>query len=229
MMHGNNPFLVMLGPPGAGKGTQAKLAARDLKLKHIASGDMFRYHISVGSKLGKEAQRYMSQGMLVPDDLTISMALAEINNRNPSLGVILDGFPRNLNQAKKLDEMLDHDGVKIDAVLLIAVPEIELLKRMEGRRVCRECQSSFHVVYSPPKLTGTCDSCDGKLYQREDDERGAIQKRLKVYETETSVLCRYYQNQYKLVEVDGIGNIEDVSRRLLKQLTDRDSAEVLEV
>ena len=229
MTYGNNLFLVMLGPPGAGKGTQAKLAARHLKLKHIASGDMFRHHISVGSNLGKKAQHYMSQGMLVPDDLTISMALAEINNKPPSLGVILDGFPRNLNQSKKLDEMLDRDGVKIDAVLSIIVPEAELLNRMEGRRVCRECHSSFHVVYSPPKLTKACDFCGGKLYQREDDEGEAIRKRLKVYETQTSVLCQYYQKQDKLVQVDGVGNIEDVSRRLLEQLTDRDSAEVLEV
>ncbi|MQF70217.1 adenylate kinase [SAR202 cluster bacterium AD-804-J14_MRT_500m] len=221
--------MVLLGPPGAGKGTQAKLAAKRLGLKHIASGDLFRGQTNVGSDLGKEAQWYMTQGMLVPDGLAISIALKELNSKDPEVGVILDGFPRNLNQAKKLDDMLEGNGGKIDVVLLIMVPEAELLNRMQGRRVCTECQSAFHVFYSPPKSAGQCDFCGGALYQREDDDEKTTRKRLNVYESETSVLRKYYRQQSKLVEVDGTGDIEDVSQRLFKELTDLDSAQTVKV
>ena len=211
-------YIVMLGPPGAGKGTQAKLMAKELGLKHVASGDMFRRHINQGTELGKKAKAYTSLGLLVPDELTIVMALEEVLGVDAGEGVILDGFPRNLNQAEKVDEALRGRGIYIDAAVLVTAPREELVRRMEGRRVCRECQTPYHVNSSPPKAPGRCDLCGGELYQREDDRPEPVHKRLEVYELETSALRNYYQQQGKLREVVGTGSVEEVNRRLLDTL-----------
>ena len=208
-------YIIFLGAPGAGKGTQAANAARDLGLVHIASGDLFRQALEKGTELGLKAKSYMEKGVLVPDQITIGMVLERISAPDLKAGAIFDGFPRNLEQAEALDKALAGEGKAIDKVIYIKVPEEELLKRLGGRWICRQCQTPYHATNSPPKVWGKCDKCGGELYQRPDDTEESIKKRLEVYSVETAPLIDYYTQQGKLVEIDGGGGVDVVGRRIV--------------
>ena len=210
--------LILLGPPGAGKGTQGKSLAERLRLYHIASGDLFRYHQRKGTPLGLKAMEYMSQGLLVPDEITAVMVLEQVLDRKAHNGCLLDGFPRNLVQARGLDEALSARGQKIDRVVLMKVSEEELLNRLAGRLVCRECHASYHRETAPPESPDRCDMCGGELYQREDDSVEAVKVRIRIYQEATEPLIQYYSGEGKLLEVDGVGTVEEVGQRLLRSL-----------
>ena len=208
-----------MGPPGAGKGTQAKIVLAGIPgAEHIASGDLFRYHQREGTPLGLKAAEYMSQGLLVPDEITIAMVLERVLPPGGRDGFLLDGFPRNLAQAGALDETLDGRGLKIDKAFHIIVPTEELVLRLSGRLVCRECQAPYHVDNAPPKVQGVCDRCGGQLYQREDDTSDAVRVRIQVFQDETQPLVEYYRRSGKLVDVDGMGTMEEVAQRLVEAL-----------
>ncbi len=207
--------IIFLGAPGAGKGTQAAIVAQELKLAHVASGDLFRQAAEQGTELGIKAKSYMEKGMLVPDEITIQMVLERISAPDAESGVILDGFPRNLEQARALDKALPGQGKAIDKVVYIKVPEEELLQRLGGRWICRNCQAPYHATNSPPEVPGKCDRCGGELYQRPDDAVETVKERLKVYFAQTAPLIDYYSQSGKLLEVDGQGNVDAVSRRIV--------------
>jgi len=213
-------YIILLGAPGAGKGTQAVTLAQNLKLVHIATGDLFRQALEQGTVLGEKARSYMEKGMLVPDEVTIQMVLERISAPDCQSGIMLDGFPRNLEQARALDDALDKQGEAIDAVVYIKVPEEELLKRLSGRWICRNCQTPYHAVDSPPRVAGKCDRCGGELYQRTDDNVETVKKRLDVYFTETAPLINHYSRVGKLLEIDGKGSVDTVSQRILDALPD---------
>ena len=208
-------YIIFLGAPGAGKGTQAAIVARELNLAHIASGDLFRQALEQGTDLGIQAKSYMEKGMLVPDEITIRMVLERISAPDCETGVILDGFPRNLEQAKALDEALHEQGKIIDKVVYIKVSQQELLNRLSGRWICRQCQTPYHATNSPPKVWGKCDNCGGELYQRPDDTVETVKKRLEVYFAQTAPLIDYYTKAGKLLEVDGEGDVNEVGRRIV--------------
>lgn len=209
-------FLVFLGAPGAGKGTQATIVSQKLNLAHIASGDLFRQAVSKGTELGKLARSYMEKGELVPDEVTISMISERLNEPDCKSGCIFDGFPRTLEQAKALDRMLADRMKAIDTVISIDVASEELLKRLGGRWTCRQCQAVYHEIASPPKVRGKCDKCGGELYQRADDNEQTIRERLKVYFAQTAPLLDYYRAKGKLASVDGHVGIEDVTSQIMK-------------
>jgi adenylate kinase len=211
-------YIVFLGAPGAGKGTQAASVARKLKLVHIATGDLFRQALERGTELGLAAKAYMEKGVLVPDQITIAMVLERISAPDSGVGAVFDGFPRNLKQAEALDEALARQGKAIDKAVHIGVSEEELLKRLGGRRVCRQCQAPCHVSDSPPRVEGRCDKCGGELYQRPDDSEESIKKRLEVYSDETTPLIDYYRRAGKLLEVAGEGGVEAVGKRIVAAL-----------
>lgn len=209
-------YLILLGPPGAGKGTQAEQLKEELKLPHVASGDLFRENLKNETELGLLAREYMDKGELVPDDVTIAMVRDRLQQPGCERGAIFDGFPRTQAQAQSLDEMLAEWGQKLDGVLYIAVPDEELVRRLSGRWICRQCQTPYHTVFSPPAREGVCDACGGALYQRDDDKPETVRARLKVYHQQTSPLIDYYRRAGLLVEVDGTGDIETVSANLLE-------------
>lgn len=211
-------YIIFLGAPGAGKGTQAAKVAEALKLVHIASGDLFRQALEKGTDLAIQARSYMEKGMLVPDEITIRMVLERILAPDCESGVIFDGFPRNLKQAKALDKALTEQGRAIDSVVYIRVSEEELLERLGGRWICRQCQAPYHAVNSPPKVWGKCDQCGGELYQRPDDKVETVKKRLVVYFTETAPLIDYYTQADKLLEVEGEGSPDEVERRIIEAI-----------
>jgi adenylate kinase len=211
-------YIVLLGAPGAGKGTQAALLSEKLKLAHIASGDLFRQALAKGTELGKQAKGYMEKGQLVPNELTIKMVLERIAQPDCKGGIILDGFPRNVDQAKALDEALKNQKKAIDKAVYIKVSEGELLTRLTGRWICRKCQAPYHEVNSPPKVAGKCDKCGGELYQRADDNTETIKNRLKVFFAETAPLIDYYSGSGKLLEVQGEGSMEEISARIISAL-----------
>jgi adenylate kinase len=211
-------YLVLLGAPGAGKGTQAATLTKELKLAHIASGDLFRQALSKGTELGLQAKAYMEKGQLVPNEVTIKMVLERITAPDCAAGIILDGFPRNVEQARALDEALKARNKGIDKAVYIKVSEAELLKRLTGRWICRSCQAPYHEVSSPPKVKGKCDKCGGELYQRADDNTETIKKRLVVFFAETAPLIEYYSKVGKLLEVHGEGSMEDISARIIAAL-----------
>jgi len=203
--------VILLGAPGSGKGTQAERLAETTGLDHVASGDLFRQHEKDGTELGKTAKSYMEKGLLVPNDVTIKMILERISGIDK--GFILDGFPRTIEQAQALDEALGKDG--IDKAIYMEVSEDELLRRLGGRWICRQCQAPYHMVSSPPKVTGKCDHCGGELYQRADDTVETAKKRLEVYFAQTVPLIDYYKGTGRLVQVDGGKMIEEVNSSLL--------------
>ena len=209
-------YIIFLGAPGAGKGTQASRVAEELKLVQIASGDLFRKALEQKTELATQAKSYIEKGKLVPDEITIRMVLERISASDCERGVIFDGFPRNLNQAEVLDKALAEQGKAIDKVVYIKVAEKELLERLSGRWVCRQCQVPYHAENSPPKVWGRCDQCGGELYQRPDDTVGTIKKRLQVYFAETAPLIDYYAQAGKLFEVDGEGSVDEVERRIVE-------------
>ena len=211
-------YIILLGAPGAGKGTQAAIVARELRLVHIASGDLFRQALEQGTELGIKAKSYMERGVLVPDDITIGMVLECLSAPDCEEGAILDGFPRNLEQAEALDKALAQQGKDIDKVIYIKVSEAELLERLSGRWICRQCQIPYHITNSPPKIWGKCDKCGGELYQRPDDTVESVRKRLEVYFAETAPLIDYYARVGKLLEVDGEGGVDKVGRRIIAAL-----------
>ncbi len=207
--------LILLGAPGAGKGTQAVTIAKKLGLVHIASGDLFRKEQESGSELGKIAKSYMEKGQLVPDEITVKMVLGKLSAPNCAKGVILDGFPRTLEQARALDKALTAEGKSVDEVLYIKVSIKELLRRVSGRWLCRNCQTPYNIVELPPKVAGKCDRCGGELYQRADDSEETASKRIHVYFAQTAPLIKYYTEAGKLVEVDGERSIEKVGSDII--------------
>jgi len=208
-------YVVFLGAPGAGKGTQAADVAKELQLAHIATGDMFRDAQKKGTALGLKAKEYMEKGQLVPDEITVAMLLERISQPDCTRGVILDGFPRTLAQAEPLDKALTQQHKGIDDVVYIKVADAELMKRLGGRWICRKCQTPYHEVASPPKVKGVCDKCGGELYQRADDVPATIQQRLKVFHTQTAPLIDYYTRTGKLTEVNGEGEMPAIRKRIL--------------
>lgn len=208
-------YLVFLGLPGAGKGTQAALVSRDTGMAHITSGGLFRENISKQTELGRKAKPYLDQGTLVPDELTVSMVLDRIAQPDAREGFILDGFPRNLDQAVALDEALAGEGKSIDKALYIRVSEEELVRRLAARWNCPQCGAVYHEQNAPPKRSGVCDSCGGELYQREDDHPDVVRTRLEVNLKETEPLLEYYRKDGKLTEIDGEAEVERVKERLL--------------
>ncbi|MFC2009553.1 adenylate kinase [Chloroflexota bacterium] len=211
--------IILLGAPGSGKGTQADVLSKEIGLVHIASGDLFRQAQKDGTELGKMAKEYMEKGLLVPDEITIRMILERLSLLKSDQGFMLDGFPRTIEQAQALDKALADEDKAIDKVMYVKVSNEELLRRLSGRWICRQCQTPFHVVSSPPKVAGKCDNCGSELYQRADDTRETAEKRLEVYFSQTAPLIDYYQKKGKLVEIDGQQNIEEVSKQLLAVLS----------
>ncbi|MCJ7744451.1 MAG: adenylate kinase [Dehalococcoidales bacterium] len=209
-------YIVFLGAPGAGKGTQAARVAQKMKLAHIATGDLFRQAQKKGTGLAKS---YMEKGKLVPDEITIKMVLERISAADCSGGVIFDGFPRTLKQAEALDKALGEQGKAVDKVVYIKVSEPELLKRLSGRWICRQCQTPYHAVNSPPKVWGKCDRCGGELYQRPDDTVETVKKRLEVYWAETAPLIDYYTRAGRLIEVNGEGTEAGIEKRIIDALS----------
>jgi adenylate kinase len=210
-------YIVLLGAPGAGKGTQAVALAEYLGLAHVSSGDLFRYNLSQGTELGLLAKSYMDKGALVPDHVTISMVmdrLAQGARAQAEQGAILDGFPRTLPQAKALDEALSERGLKVAVVPLISVGDEEVMGRLTGRRVCGSCGATYHLIFNPPKAEGVCDACGGELVQRADDSPDTVQRRLYTYYKETGPLIGYYYAKGLLVEVDGEQAIAEVQAGL---------------
>ncbi|MBN1856707.1 MAG: adenylate kinase [Dehalococcoidia bacterium] len=206
--------VVLLGAPGAGKGTQAALITGALGVVHVASGDLFRSALKGKTELGLLAKTYMDKGELVPDEVTINMVVERITRDDCANGVLFDGFPRTLSQAQALDEKMAGLDRAIDKTVYIEVPEEELVKRLSGRWICRECQVPYHEISSPPKVAGKCDACGGELYQRADDKEETVRERLKVFLSETMPIVEYYERQGKLIRVDGNRQIDVVSAEI---------------
>jgi adenylate kinase len=206
--------VVLLGPPGSGKGTQAKRLVEVLGTPHVSSGDLFRHHLSEGTELGKRAQSYMEKGELVPDDVTVDMVIERISRPDCEEGVILDGFPRTLTQAQALDEELERRGQSITIAPLIQVSDEEVMRRLTARRVCEDCGAVYNVVFNPPEEEGICDVCGADLYQREDDNPETVRHRLYTYYKETSPLIGYYFARDLLAEIDGEQTVEEVQQDL---------------
>ncbi|MDY7018475.1 MAG: adenylate kinase [Chloroflexota bacterium] len=207
--------IVMLGAPGAGKGTQADILSRETGLPHVASGDLFRQALEKKTELGLLAKTYMEHGELVPDEVTIKLILDRINNPDCIPGCLFDGFPRTLEQAESLDKSLTIQNKSIDKVIYIKVTDEELVKRLGGRWLCRVCQAPYHIITLPPKVPGKCDKCGGELYQRPDDKEETIRDRLKVFFMQTIPLIEYYGRQNKLAEVDGSLSVERVAKEII--------------
>ncbi|MFC9325349.1 adenylate kinase [Kitasatospora sp. NPDC057015] len=211
--------IVLVGPPGAGKGTQAHLLAKTLSIPHISTGDLFRANIGQRTQLGLEAKSYMDAGRLVPDEVTIGMAKDRMAQPDAAGGFLLDGFPRNLAQAKALDEILVEWGIALDGVLDLEVPEDEVVKRIAGRRLCRNDGGHvFHVDYNPPATAGVCDECGGELYQRSDDTEDKVRTRLEVYHTETEPIIDYYVQQGLVATIPALGKVDEVTQRAIAAL-----------
>jgi adenylate kinase len=207
--------MILLGPPGAGKGTQAKMLLEKLAIPQISTGDILRAAVKDGTPMGLEAKSFMDSGGLVPDSVVIGIIRDRIQDEDCGKGYILDGFPRTIAQAEALDTMLSELGSGIDAVVSLQADEEELVRRLTGRRTCRSCGFGFHVMFKPPKTEGVCDECGGELYQRDDDQETAIRERLSVYGEQTRPLIDYYRGKGTLKEVDGLGDIQEIQGRIL--------------
>jgi adenylate kinase len=210
--------IILLGPPGAGKGTQAKRLIDRYGIPQISTGDMLRAAVAEQTALGLEAKKYMDAGQLVPDSVVIGLVKERIQKDDCKKGYMLDGFPRNVSQAETLDKMLAELGQKIDHVVCIEVPEDELIQRLTGRRTCRQCGAGYHVMFDPPKKEGVCDKCGGELYQRDDDNVQTVTSRLKVYKDQTEPLIAYYEKQGKLRRINGLGSIDEIFNRIVTVL-----------
>jgi adenylate kinase len=210
--------IVLVGPPGAGKGTQAEFIADHLSIPKISTGDIFRQNVSQGTPLGAEAKKYMDAGDLVPDEVTIAMVKDRISEPDARGGYLLDGFPRNVAQAKTLDAMLDEIGHHLDMVMELVVDDEEVVRRLAGRRTCRDCGQIWHIVFDPPADPEHCDRCNGALFQRDDDKEATIRHRLEVYNEQTAPIVDYYADRSILVGVDATGPVEDVTERAIAAL-----------
>ena len=210
--------IIMLGAPGAGKGTQAKRIAEKYSIPHISTGDIFRANIKNGTELGKKAKSYMDQGLLVPDELTCDLVVDRISQPDAANGYVLDGFPRTIPQAEALTAALEKRGEKVDYAINVEVPDSNIINRMSGRRACLSCGATYHVEYNPPKAEGICDTCKGELVLRDDDKPETVKKRLDVYHAQTQPLIDYYQAAGALVEVDGTQDINVVFQNIVKIL-----------
>ena len=210
--------LVLVGPPGAGKGTQAQFIASHFAVPKISTGDIFRTNVSDGTDLGLEARKYMDAGDLVPDEVTIGMVKDRLSHDDTSEGFLLDGFPRTVQQAVVLDDMLAAHDVGLDVVLELVVDDEEVVRRLSGRRTCRRCGHVWHLDFDPPATEGVCDRCGGELFQRDDDSELTIRHRLEVYADQTSPLIGYYGDRGLLRGVDATGPVEDVTERAINAL-----------
>jgi len=210
--------IILLGGPGAGKGTQAQKMAEEYSIAHIATGDILRQSIKDGTELGVEAKSYMDRGQLVPDDVVIGIIKERLAQDDIQSGFVLDGFPRTVPQAEALSLLTKELNMPMDAVINIKTSSDVVVERLSGRRTCRDCQTVYHIFYSPPKKEGKCDRCDGELYQRDDDKEETIRKRLKVYEDQTFPLLEYYKTSGKLLEVSGDVSIAEVFESIVQIL-----------
>jgi adenylate kinase len=210
--------IVLVGPPGAGKGTQAQFIASQLTIPRISTGDIFRYNVTQNTELGRKAREYMERGDLVPDEVTIAMVRDRLAEDDAQDGFLLDGFPRNVPQAETLKKMLAEWDTRLTIVLELVVDEDEVVRRLSGRRTCRRCERVWHVLYDPPSRDGICGDCGGELFQRDDDLEDTIRHRLEVYHDQTSPLIAFYADEGILVGIDATGPVEDVTSRALATL-----------
>jgi len=212
--------IVLLGPPGAGKGTQAKLLQDRFGACQISTGDILRKAVAEKTPLGEQAAQYLNRGALVPDDVIVNLVASRLKEKDCEPGFILDGFPRTIPQAESLDAILRREDIALNAALSVRVPHEVVIERLAGRRTCRNCGALSHVAFNPPKKAGVCDRCGGEVYQREDDREETIAHRLKVYAEQTAPLLEYYRRQGLLREVDGVGAVDDINARVLAALED---------
>ncbi|NDD79054.1 MAG: adenylate kinase [Actinobacteria bacterium] len=210
--------LILVGPPGAGKGTQAVALAAHYKIPHISTGDIFRANLKNGTELGKQAQSYMDRGELVPDSVTNEMVKDRLGNSDVTNGFLLDGFPRNTNQAEVLDAILLEKNMPLDAALELALDNLEIIRRLSGRRTCRNCSATFHKDFEKPKVDGVCDKCNGKLYQREDDKEEVIARRLEIYSQQTAPIISYYKKAGILKSISAIGDVSEITQKVISLL-----------
>ena len=210
--------LILVGPPGAGKGTQAVALAAHYKIPHISTGDIFRANLKNGTELGKKAQSFMDRGELVPDSVTNEMIKDRLGNSDVINGFLLDGFPRNTNQAEVLDAILLEKKMPLDAALELSIDNSEIVKRLSGRRTCRNCSATFHKDFEKPKVDGVCDKCSGELYQREDDKEEVITRRLEIYAQQTEPIISYYKNAGILKNMSAIGDVSEITQKVIALL-----------
>jgi adenylate kinase len=210
--------LILVGPPGAGKGTQAVALAAHYKIPHISTGDIFRANLKNGTELGKKAQSFMDRGELVPDSVTNEMVKDRLGNSDVINGFLLDGFPRNTNQAEVLDAILIEKKMPLDAALELSIDNSEIVKRLSGRRTCRNCSATFHKDFEKPKVDGVCDKCNGELYQREDDKEEVITRRLEIYAQQTEPIISYYKNAGILKNISAIGDVSEITQKVIALL-----------
>lgn len=213
---------VLLGPPGAGKGTQAVRLVEKYEIPHISTGDIFRKNIKEGTELGKKAQEYMNAGALVPDELVVDLVKDRLQQDDCKNGFLLDGFPRTIFQAEKLDEFLSESNLKMDIVINLKVEKEALIKRLTGRRVCKDCGASYHIVNIPPKKEGVCDICGGELTQRKDDNIETVENRINVYEEQTAPLIGYYKEAGSLVDFDGEASLDEVFDAIVQAIGEQE-------
>jgi adenylate kinase len=210
--------LVLVGPPGAGKGTQAQFIASHLSIPKISTGDIFRHNVSTGTELGHQAKAFMDRGDLVPDEVTIAMVIARLQEDDAQNGFLLDGFPRNVPQAETLRKLLAEWDAKLDIVLELVVDDDEVVRRLSGRRTCRVCGRIWHVLFEPPTKAGLCDDCGGELFQRDDDREQTIRHRLDVYAEQTRPLISFYADEGILLGIDATGPVEEITARAMAAL-----------
>jgi adenylate kinase len=213
--------VVLLGPPGAGKGTQAKLLHERFEDCQISTGDILRKAVAEQTPLGKQASEYVRKGDLVPDSLIVDLVAERLKEKDCERGFILDGFPRTISQAQSLETILRNMGVALDRVLAIQVPHSVIVERLAGRRTCRGCGALYHLTLDPPQAEGVCDRCGGDLYQRDDDREETITARLKVYDTQTAPLLSYYRERSMLSNIDGVGKVDEIRSRIIQALGGR--------
>jgi len=211
--------LILVGPPGAGKGTQAVHLAAHYSIPHISTGDIFRANIKNSTELGKRAQAFMDKGELVPDSVTNEMVRDRLGQADAANGFLLDGFPRNTAQADELNKILVEKSMPLDAVLELKIENSEIIRRLSGRRTCRNCSASFHIDFEKPKVAGVCDACQGELYQREDDKEEVVARRLEVYTEQTAPIIDYYSKAGLLKSISALGDVSEITQLAIKSLT----------